>query len=108
MMGDDYHSSIELHSNIALKAQNQCRQTLAVLSDLKRPQQTTVVQQQNLAINQQVNNPALAKDSKEITKSANELLEVAHDTVDAGKTIAPITVDFQLETVEEVYGSQNR
>ena len=106
MMDSEFHSSVEMYSNVALRAQNQCRQTLAVLSDLKRPQQTTVVQQQNLAINQQVNNPALPQGSKEKTKSANELLEVAHGSVDGGTAITPIKADFQLEAVGKVYGGE--
>ena len=107
MMSDSFHSSIEMYSNIALRAQNQCRQTLAVLSDLKRPQQTTVVRQQNLAINQQVNNSTQPEDQRRISKPANELLGVTSEPVDSGAQIAPITANFEMETVEEVHWGED-
>lgn len=52
-----YRDHVEAYSAIALKVQNRCRQTLATLSDLKHPKRTTFINQQNNAINQQVNNP---------------------------------------------------
>jgi len=107
MAADDYYPSIEMYSNIALRAQNQCRQTLAVLGDLKRPQQKTVVQQQNLAINQQVNNSLQAVDAG-VAKPANELLGVPYEPMDSRETIAPIKINSQLEAVEKICGSENR
>lgn len=43
-------------SDIALKAQKQSAKTLQILADLKHPKRTTFIQQQNNAVNQQVNN----------------------------------------------------
>jgi len=46
----------QAYMQLALKAQNQCRQTLATLAAIKHPQHAIFVKQQNNAINQQVNN----------------------------------------------------
>ena len=92
---------LQAYSEIALKAQNQCRQTLAVLAELKNPKRTMFVKQQNLAINQQVNNNAKPENSKKVEKTANELLIEAkeHETLDIGGTVETIPANPKLETV---------
>jgi len=47
---------IELLSKVALKAQNQCRTTVATLSEMKNPRHATFVKQLNQANQMQVNN----------------------------------------------------
>lgn len=46
---------IEALGRIALRSQNQCRQTLATLIELKNPKRATFIKQQNNAVNQQIN-----------------------------------------------------
>lgn len=107
MASENCEEGIDLFSNIALRAQNQCQKTLTALGVLRHPPQTTVVQQQNLAVNQQVNSTMQIETSKSLVKSANELLGVNHEQVDAGKTIKPIQANFQVETMEKVYRCEN-
>ena len=91
---------IELLSKIALKAQNQCRTTVATLSEMKSPKRATFIKQQNNAVNQQINQ---GKNSKKSDKPANELLEKTDgkrlDTRTTGETIG---TNQDLETVGEV------
>ena len=42
--------------DMAFRAQNQCRKTLLAINAINHPNQQTVVKQQNVAFNQQVNN----------------------------------------------------
>lgn len=46
----------KVYMDVALKSQNQSRKTLLALSAIQHPQQATIVKQQNIAVNQQVNN----------------------------------------------------
>lgn len=46
----------KVYMDVALKAQNQSRKTLLALSAIQHPQQATIVKQQNVAFNQQINN----------------------------------------------------
>ena len=43
----DMINQIEVFSNIAFRAQTQCRKTLSVLAELKHPRRVTFVKQQN-------------------------------------------------------------
>jgi len=47
---------LQVYMQLAFKAQNQCRQTLTTLAEMKHPKHAVFVKQQNNAINQQVNN----------------------------------------------------
>lgn len=81
----EYLNGTELYSNMAFKAQKQCRQTLLALNEIQHPRRTTFVNQQNNALNQQVNNNSTEKDFQK--NSANELLtEVQHEAMDTGRT----------------------
>lgn len=48
-------NEIQIWTNLALKAQNQCRATLATLATLRHPKNTVLIQQQNSQIRQQIN-----------------------------------------------------
>ncbi|WP_293395536.1 hypothetical protein [Nevskia sp.] len=50
--------STESYLRLAFKAQGQCRATLETLANIKNPQPTSFIRQQNIAANQQVNNGA--------------------------------------------------
>ena len=58
MSGAEYVKQIETFARIALKAQNQTRQTIATLAEVKGVKKTTFIHQVNQAHNQQVNNGA--------------------------------------------------
>ena len=81
----EFLNGTQVYSDMAFKAQKQCRQTLLALREVQHPRRTTFVNQQNNAINQQVNNNSTEKDFQK--NSANELLtEVEYETVDTGRT----------------------
>ncbi|MBT7436881.1 MAG: hypothetical protein HN791_12655 [Gammaproteobacteria bacterium] len=96
---------IELLSKLALKAQNQCRTTIATLSEMKNPKRAMFVKQLNQANQMQVNN---SKDSdseiqKKTSNPANELLEQTDgerlDTRTTGETIGD---DDAVKAVAEI------
>ncbi|BCA93915.1 hypothetical protein TUM19329_02760 [Legionella antarctica] len=96
-------NQIEVFSNIAFRAQSQCRKTLATLAELKHPRRATFVKQQNNAINQQVNNGIESESGnfKKNKKFANELIsEVTNEKVDIGGAISAGTIDSSSETVD--------
>lgn len=91
----------------ALKAQSQLRVTLETLARIKYPSKTVFVNQQNNALNQQINNSHLPEDENN-SKSANELLsEIAHEKLDTGRPLTSIDVNSSLEAMETINGSQN-
>lgn len=92
-------------TEVALKAQKQCRQTLSALIETKHPSPATFIRQQNNAINQQVNN-SLETKNLEKQNIANELKEVTNEPVDTRTTITPVTVNSPVETME-ISGSKN-
>lgn len=96
--------NIQTHSQIALKAQNQCRNTLATLVEIKRPNHTIFVRQQNNAFNQQING---SKNELSEKKPANGLLEVNNERLDIRTEITPVTVNSSMETVDAVNRCKN-
>lgn len=91
---------IEVFTNIAFRAQVQCRKTLAVLAEIKHPKRTTFIHKQNNAI--QVNHGVKSSSEKNKISSevANELLEVKNEQrLDTRATASPITDDSAMETV---------
>lgn len=109
MSSAEYTDHVEAFSRIALKAQNQCRQTLATLGELKNPKRATFIKQQNNAVNQQINQNG---EKEEISKipddSTNELLEeIPHEQLDTRATQASCRVDQEVETVGEVDRTEN-
>jgi hypothetical protein len=106
----DFTPQVQLSGMLALKAQAQCRATLATLAQIKNPDQITYIeqniQQQNNAINQQVNPPTI-DDSKKSEKIANELLrEVKHETLEFRGTEKTIRINPAMETVEAINGGK--
>ncbi|GEM_PF-987141 len=103
----------EAYARIALKAQNQSRQTLAVLVELKNPKRTTFIKQQNNANNQQVNNAEekikKGKNSKKTNKLANELLleESKDEAVDFKSQKKTSKANQPMEAVGKVNGAKN-
>jgi len=93
---------IELLSKLALKAQNQCRTTIATLSEMKNPKRATFIKQMNQANQMQVNNSETENLNKN-TNPANELLEQTHgerlDTRTTGETIGN---DDAIKAVAEI------
>ena len=63
-----YLANLETYGRIALKAQNQTRQTASTLAEIKGIKKTTFIHQLNKANNQQVNNGA----GENLNKSSNE------------------------------------
>lgn len=96
---------MQAFSQLALKAQNQCRNTLATLSELKNPSKPTFIKQQNNAAIQQVNNVEKvevkkSEISENFQKSANELLEVKNNEwLDTRAQSKTITVNPEMEAV---------
>jgi hypothetical protein len=89
------------YMDIGLRAQNQARKTLLALQSIKHPPQVTQIEQQNVAVNQQVNNGAIP--FKKI-KSKNELLEVKDGSMDTGTPFKAIKLNSPLETMEKSRG----
>lgn len=108
-MAGGYVGACETYMRLALKAQSQSRATIEALAFIKNPQPTAFIRQQNVGVNQQVNNgaaPAVtaSRAREEISKPANELLEVKHgERLDNGTAGAAIGAHPQLETVGEIH-----
>jgi len=107
MSKSEYLNQTETYSRIALKAQNQCRQTLATLIEMKNPKRATFIKQQNNNVgNQQVNNGqpvSQSENSKNSEKPANKLLEVETcERLDIGTQRETVPANPQLETVGTV------
>lgn len=99
----EFIAQLQTYSEVALKAQNQCRNTIATLIEMKNPKRATFIKQQNLAINQQVNNNDRPKSSKKSEKLANELLSIEKkedEALDTRRTFTTIPIDSKMETVE--------
>ncbi len=105
-MRAEYIPNMQTYADIAMKAQKQCRQTLAALVDIKHPRRATFVKQQNNAINQQINNGA---DSENFQKPANELLtEVQYETVDTRGAFKASRADKELAAVGKIDRSKDQ
>ncbi|CAH1207483.1 conserved hypothetical protein [Candidatus Nitrotoga sp. BS] len=89
----EYINTTDTYLRLALKAQSQCRATLETLAEIKNPQPTAFIKQQNIGVNQQVNNDAVPLAHGKIKNQPNELLTkgVQHgqtlDTRAAGDSI---------------------
>ena len=95
----------EAFMRLALKAQSQCRTTLETLAEIKNPKPTALINQQNMAAVQQVNN-TLAQEKK---NRPNELLEGGGiaERVDTGTETQTIEAHSRLEALEEIRRSKN-
>lgn len=107
----EYVQAADIYLRLALKAQAQCRATLETLAEIKNPQPTAFIRQQNIAANQQVNNhaapsapPARTEDSGNQT---NELLAVTHEQrqrqrLDVGTPTAASAGDPAMAAVDAI------
>jgi len=101
-----YMDSLEAYSRIALKAQNQCRQTSATLVELKNPKRATFIKQQNNAVNQQVNQHG--ENPKNSEYPANKILEeIPSERLDTRTPQAAIGVNQEVEAMGENHRTQD-
>lgn len=92
----EYLSQHQSYGLLALKAQNQCRATLATLAEIKNPNRATFIK--NTATNQQINVGAPAP--KISDDPANELLEAKpHERLDNATQSPASAADQPMETV---------
>lgn len=103
--------SIQAFTDIALRAQNQSRKTLSTLAEIKHPRRTTFINQQNNAVNQQVNNAQEVGNFQNHKKVANELIdnEVVYGAknLNVGATFTAIPSNTVSETVGAFNRTQN-
>ena len=81
MAGADTLKKLETYGRLALKAQNQTRQTISTLAEIKGIKKTTFIHQVNQAHNQQVNNGA----GENLNNSANKKVINEVDRSDEAK-----------------------
>lgn len=106
--GAEFINHVQVSGLLALKAQAQCRATLATLADIRNPQRPTFIKQQNNAINQQVNDVVNLENSKKIDLRANELLsETKNETLDFNRAQETIRINPAMEAVEKINRSKD-
>jgi len=98
---------LQCYTNIGLRAQNQCRQTVSTLQALQQPNRATFIRQQNNAIAQQINESPM-----ENMNPANKLFlegkaNEANKWLEGGKSGASGPSDSQMETVGAVNRTKN-
>lgn len=91
----------EVCMRIALKAQNQTRQTLSTLAEVKGVKRTTFIKQQNQAVNQQINN------SEKTDNLPSELLEKRNERLVTSEKRGSIQSNTPLEAVGAVYRAEH-
>lgn len=97
----EYLPQVQLHSDIALKAQNHCRRTIMAISDLKQPKKATFIKQQHNTLNQQIN-------SENKSQSENEVLESKHgNQLESGAAQTAIRHDAGMEALEIGNGTKD-
>jgi len=93
-------------TNLCLKSQNQSRNTIQTLINLKQPNQTSFIKQQtNVAGgHQQINNGVIPSSPENFANVTNELLEVNHGKwLDTGTKATAKRFDTELEALGEVH-----
>lgn len=108
----EHLGAADTYLRLALKAQTQCRTTLQTLAEIKNPQPTAFIRQQNVGFNQQVNNgvsqTGVSARAGNSENQSNELLEVQHgEHLDNGAAGEAIGTDRSLETVGKIDGPKN-
>lgn len=99
----------QVHMNLALKAQSQCRTTLEALGNIKNPPNLSFIRQQNNANNQQVNNGQQAPARVESESGSNKQLEHQHgERLDTGTTGTTIEDDSSMEAVGALDRTKDR
>jgi HD superfamily phosphohydrolase len=98
----DMVNQVEAISNIAFRAQSQCRKTLSTLAELKHPRRVMFVKQLNNAVNQQINNHGDPDclEFKNSKKIANKVLKETNlEKMDAGRAPDTVTINQEAEAV---------
>lgn len=93
-------------TNLALKSQNQSRNTIQTLINLKQPSQTSFIKQQTNVANghQQINNGMGQSSSEKLLNEPIELLEANHGKrLDRGAKAKTKGVNSDLEALGEVH-----
>ena len=96
-------------TNLCFKAQNQSRNTIQTLINLKQPSQTSFIKQANIAHgHQQINNGVAQSSPENLSNKTNELLEVQDGKwLDRGKKAETEGVNSELETMGEIHRGEN-
>ena len=97
-------------ANLALKSQNQSRNTIQTLINLKQPSQTSFIKQQTNVANghQQINNGVIPSSSEKLLNQPNELLEVSDGKrLDKGTKAKATRVDSELEALGAINRGKN-
>ena len=103
----DIRSSL---TNLALKSQNQSRNTIQTLINLKQPNQTAFIKQQTNVANghQQINNGVAQPSPEKFSNVGNELLEEKNgEWLDRGTKAEAERVNTELEAMGKVHRGQN-
>lgn len=80
--GQEFLPQFQAFTNLALRAQSQCRSTIEALAEIKNPKPVAFVKQANIAHQQQVNNGDAAPPAKALTPPPAQL--AAPDPILAG------------------------
>lgn len=99
----------QVHMNLGLKAQAQCRATIQALTELKYPRQVVIAKQANVAHgHQQVNNGVCAP-AAGVGLAQNELLGVddGSQTMDIGAAARTGRKDKEMETLDAIDRGQD-
>lgn len=107
-----HQSNIDVRTsitNLCLKAQNQSRNTIQTLINLKQPSQTAFIKQANIAHgHQQINNGETQTSVRNFQNKSNELLEVKDgQRLDTGKKAETERVNSELEAVGAIHRGQD-
>ena len=97
-------------TNLCLKSQNQSRNTIQTLINLKQPNQTSFIKQQtNVAGgHQQINNGVIPSSPEKLLNEPIELLEANHgEWLDKGTKAKAKRGNSELEAVAEVHRCKN-
>jgi hypothetical protein len=97
-------------ANLALKSQNQSRNTIQTLINLKQPNQNAFIKQQTNVANghQQISNEVTKSSFEKFTKVPNELLEEKNGKwLDIGTKTKAKGVNTALEAVAKVNRGKN-
>ena len=103
----DIRSSL---TNLALKSQNQSRNTIQTLINLKQPNQTAFIKQQTNVANghQQINNGVAQPSPEKFSNVGNELLEEKNgEWLDRGTKAEAERVNTELEAMGKVHRGKN-
>ena len=96
-------------TNLCFKAQNQSRNTIQTLINLKQPSQTSFIKQANIAHgHQQINNGVAQSSPENLSNEPNELLELQDgEWLDTGTKAEAERVNTEMEAVGEVHWGKN-